>query len=180
MTNRRQTMVGGIGNQQAETIYNITNYRPPAKHFYPQDIKNVIQGFSNCCENYNTHLLDDDNSSLERFDYTEKEHKNEINSLSEEYFEYILNKHLMYFHKIDLFLKDSKNKDLLEKYLNIAKTINFRIATIRANYTTFDEILGVIFHEVMETKESYLVGKENLCITYINYMYWNCDIGRRK
>lgn len=178
--------IDGCGNFQAGRdieVTNITNYRPLIKHFYPQDIKSVIEGFACCFEKYADEdgviNIADAESDLYEFDYIEKEKKNKLNSLSDEYFQYIQNEHLAYFSKIDIFLKDPKNEKLLHRYNSIAMIIRFRIATIRSEYSSFDSILGVIYDELMDARETILTGKEELCIIFINYMYWNCDIGKK-
>lgn len=163
-------------------ITSITQYKPHTKPFYPQDIRLVIEGFECCfskyCDKYGN-IVVDRNDEMYDFDYIEKEKKNKLNSLSSDYFEYIQREHLASFYKIDSFLKDPKNIDILGTYNLIAKMIRFRIAIIRSQHTVFDTVLGDIYEELIESNECYFSGKEDLCVIFINYMYWNCDIGKK-
>lgn len=172
--------IDGNDNIQAAgdvNITNINNYKPSAKIFYPQDIKSVIEGLSVCFGN----MCPDSPSGTDtyEFEYVEKEKKNKINSLSEEYFQHIQDEHLMYFSKVEAFLSDPKNRSVLEQYNKTARMFRYRIACIRNRFNSFDEIIGTICTEMFECREELLIGKEEVCIILVNFMYWNCDIGKK-
>jgi len=175
--------INGNNNNQASgdiTINNFTDYMPKAIHFYEQDIKDVIEEFSGGF----SQNVGSSRSNAVPFDYIEdfieKEEKNRLNSLSDDYFRYILDEHLSYFYKIDGFLKDPKNNKLLDKYKTTAFEINFQIQTMRSQFSTFDEVLGSLYNGLLFNNSSLLSKNRDLYIVFFNYMYWNCDIGKKR
>lgn len=151
----------------------------PSRLFYPQDIKNIVDGFSICLESISSNYHGIKSIPNEEFLYTEKEEKNKLNSLSDDYFQTMKQDYLADFYKIDNFLRDPKNELILKKYNNIAKLFRNRIVGIRHNHTTFDDVLQTICTEMFDCREELLTGNEYLSILLVNYMYWNCDIGKK-
>ena len=173
--------IKGDSNVQAArdanvTVNHFTDNKPKAIHFYEQDIKDVIEEFSSGF----TQNVSSSPSDIMSFDYIEKEEKNKLNSLSDDYFQYIQDEHLPYFYKVDGFLKDPKNDELLEKYRETAFEINSQIQTKRSQYKSFDEILGSLYDGLLAKGSSVLVKNRTLYIVFFNYMYWNCDIGKKR
>ncbi len=180
MSNKQNA--NGNNNTQAQGdityTYNFENYKPKAIHFYEKDIKNVIEEFSGYFNQNKSEVSGDIYDG--EFDYTEKVEKNRLNSLSEDYFEYIQSEHLQYFYKIDSFLKDPKNKTLLDNYNKTAFEIKFKIQTMRSLFSSFDEILGELYNGLVDKNVSGLEENRDLYIVFITYMYWNCDIGKKR
>lgn len=173
-----QKISGSENSQAGRDITNVNNYyssMPRAIHLYPNDIKELVEGLFSCVEGY----TEGEHYNPSDLTYTDKEEKNKLNSLSDEYFRFIVDEQLAYFHTIDEFLKDHKNKDLLKIYHKTTSVIRWRIAIIKRKFETFEEIIFTICNELMEAKAHCFSGKEYLCIIFINYMYWACDIGKR-
>ena len=123
-TNRQD--IQGDGNQQAgRDIVNKTYYGEvrPRIQFFERDIKNVIVYFSDNLESIDGILDDLDKIPLEE--------KNELNSLSDDYFEIIKEDYMEYFGKIDSFLKDPKNSEYLQMYQNTVVELRRKITIKR-------------------------------------------------
>ena len=174
--------ISGDDNSQAgrdiNNVNTVNHYYPEmprAIHLYPSDIKELIEGLFSCVEGYG----EGEGYNPDDLTYIDKEEKNKLNSLSDDYFEFIVNEQLAYFHTIDLFLKDPKNKELLRVYNKTASTVRWRIAILKSKFETFQDIISTICNELIEANKHCFGGKEPLCIILINYMYWACDIGKR-
>lgn len=177
----RQSIGMGNGNVQANgnvTIQYFSNYHPSVLRFYENDICMVIEQFNN----YITEIGDDNIENIDESDlvYVEKPEKNRINNLSEEYFQSICEDYLPYFRKIDDFLKAPQNKKYLKKYKTTARELKFKIDVERKNYQYFEEILNAILLNVLNGNNQSIIENRDIFIVFLNYMYWNCDIGRRK
>lgn len=114
----KQTIESGSHNIQAGGDVNIsTNYYSgycPAKIvFYENDICDVINEFDQYTELFAGDPID--NTENTEFDFIFKSEKNELNNLSEEYFEIICDSFLEYFEKIKHFLGLPQNKEILKK-----------------------------------------------------------------
>ena len=176
----RQSIGTGNGNVQANGDINIqyfSDYHPLVLRFYENDICMVIEEFNN----YVTELDDDniENMDESNWEYVEKPEKNRINNLSEDYFQSICEDYLPYFKKIDEFLKATQNKKYLKKYITTARELKFKIDVERKNYTYFEEILNAILLNVLNCDNQSIIENRDIFIVFLNYMYWNCDIGRR-
>ena len=181
MSNTKQSIVDGDNNIQASRDVNINNnyfmnYEPAQIVFHEADICEVINTFKNYTDLFDDNL-EDDGKELE---IILKPEKNRINNLSEDYFKNICENFLPFFKKVDIFLKAPQNKKITRKYRSIALQLNNHIAVIRKNYNYFEEVLNKIVIDVRDTLS--MQGKSievDVLIVFINYMYWNCDIGRR-
>lgn len=175
----RQSIGMGSRNVQARdiTIQYFNDYHPSVLRFYENDICMVIEKFNNYIEE-----VGDDIEEVTEPDlgYVEKPKKNRINNLSEEYFQSICEEYLPYFKKIDDFLRAPQNKKYLKKYKTTAKELKFKIDVERKNYTYFEEILNAILLNVLNGTNQSIIENRDVFIVFLNYMYWNCDIGRRK
>lgn len=180
MLNTKQSIVDGDNNIQAARDVIIsnyfTNYVPAQIVFHEGDLCQVIDTFKNYTDSY-----DDETQVVgNELEIVLKPEKNRINKLSEDYFENICDNFLPFFKKVDTFLKAPQNKKITEKYRSIAFQLNNHIAVIRKNYEYFEEVLNKIICDIKDTLDKQ--GKSiavDVLIVFINYMYWNCDIGRR-
>ena len=169
-----QTISNGNGNVQAQGDVNINNYFQNHEYIhinvYEKDIFNVIEQFDDNIEN----------NDLE-FDLIEKERKNELNKLSPEYFQVICDDFLPLFYKIDDFLKSPQNKEALKKYRKVACFLKHSITAKRDKFGAFEEVLDDIVCTLVRniTISGATIDAVNV-VVFLNYMYWNCDIGRRK
>lgn len=176
-----QTIDNGNGNIQANGDVSVINnyfngYAPVGIRFYENDICMVLEAF-NVYIDGNEEEFENENKE---FELICKPEKNQINNLSEGYFQTICDSYLPYFKKVEIFLKAPQNKDQLKKYEKTAMQINFRIGVLRKYCNYFEDILNIILNEVVENVDSNIVKDIDVFIIFINYMYWNCDIGRRK
>ncbi|MFW2503607.1 ABC-three component system protein [Clostridium diolis] len=172
--------IGSQSSQEDSTINNIENQynyfnNDEPLRFYEKDIKDIIVCFSN---EYKSVLIgignDNDFSNIPLL-----EEKNELNNLSNEYFEEIKDKHMMYFFKIDAFLKDPKNKAYLEMYTETADELKCTIIANRERYSNFDKIFPEVGLYILTRHEEVLRSKRKLIYAFLHYMYCNCDIGRK-
>lgn len=178
-----QKIDNGDGNQQANgDINNITciikNYTKDSNKepliFYEKDIKEVILHFSNEIENIETN--DNELDELKKIPLDEK---NELNNLSEEYFENIKEDDMEFFTKIDLFLKDTKNKEYLTKYKMTVKELKRIIIIIKDDYDNFEKILYALYNKIFKGNEKELRLERDLIWLFLHYMYCRCHIGKK-
>ncbi|KQM56123.1 ABC-three component system protein [Chryseobacterium sp. Leaf201] len=141
--------------------------------FDEQDLKNLIIEF---------HKTIPDTSiagkSEEDFTYVAIERKNEINALSQDYFDEIIKKNYTYFDFIRDFLKDPINKSLKEIYDDTIDDLNAKIVIKRSAYNAFEHLLEELYDYVI-TNNSELAGKKRLIRLFLHYMYCTCDIGKK-
>ncbi len=104
------------------------------------------------------------------------ENKNKLNALSKEYFDNVIKKNLIYFEQIREFLKDSINKEYLDKYENTIDDINAKIIVHRADFEKFEMIIEFLYDFIIENNTE-LKNKRRLVRLFLHYMYYNCDIG---
>ena len=107
------------------------------------------------------------------------EKKNEINKLSEEYFNDVIKRNLTYFEQINDFLQNPDNKKLLDKYNNTIDDLNEEITIHRDEYEKFEMILNHLYKIVLN-KFPELNSKRALIRVFLHYMYYNCDIGKNE
>ncbi len=104
------------------------------------------------------------------------ENKNKLNALSKEYFDNVIKKNLIYFEQIREFLKDSINKEYLDKYENTIDDINAKIVVHRTDFEKFEMVLEFLYDFIVENNTE-LKNKRRLVRLFLHYMYYNCDIG---
>lgn len=104
------------------------------------------------------------------------ETKNVLNRLSEEYFNSIIKKNLIYFDQIRDFLTDEINSEYLNKYDNTIDDINEEIIIHRDEFEKFEEILNFLYKFIVENNPE-LDQNRRLVRVFLHYMYYNCDIG---
>lgn len=179
----KQIIESGSHNIQAGRDVNIsTNYYSgycPAKIvFYENDICDVINEFDQYTELFASDSRD--NTENTEFEFIFKSEKNELNNLSEEYFEIICDSFLEYFEKIKNFLGLPQNKEILKKYRKSALQLKIHIGVIRKRFEYFEDVLNHVTYEIVDnTSYEKIKSNPDLVILFINFMYWNCDIGRK-
>ena len=149
----------------------VRNYLP--ERFYESDIRKVILLFKNN-KNWNkTNPVIDD-----KLDFVDKQKKNKLNKLSEDYFADISDHSLMYFDEINDFLKDPKNAELREYYNNTVSDLRGYILRNKKLFN-FEEILETIINNIAGEEQDDIFRSRCLCRVFVHFMYWNCDIGRK-
>lgn len=163
----------GDGNIQAGGSVELNIYPPVPKasaiRFYEKDIEEVILAFSKNNES-SISIVDD-------FFRPDIEEKNRINKLSNEYFEFINNEYLPYFHQIDNFLRSVQNVRLQGCYRKTTVEIRMKIKSCRSEFDSFEEIFSILLDHVIDKGNKILTDKRDVMIIFLHYMYWNCDIG---
>ena len=147
--------------------------------FSDEDIKQLIISFRDNFSNLEVELENEVDTLKYQYDYLNKDEKNEINKLSKEYYEnVILKKSLQDFSKIEAFLSNPINDDLKEIYYDIANDLNEIITIKRANFAGFEEIFRLIYDKISADKTR-LKGKKRFISTFLHYMYFHCEIGKK-
>lgn len=170
LTTKNEQLIKGNNNNQAGRDINMYFNGESSIQFYEEDLKDLIVSFYDAVDCLEPNELDD-------FYSPKIEVKNEINNLSNNYFNYMKEHSLPYFHQIKTFLQDVKNKSLKDLYGRIANELNYKIAIFKNDYENFDKILNALYDYVINKKDNKFNDKRNLLIIFLNFMYWNCDIG---
>lgn len=124
-----------------------------------------------------------DNKELENashdLTFIDKDKKNELNKLSQEYFDDVIKKHYIYFDFIKTFLSDPINTKIKDLYEDTIDELNAKIAIFRNEYAAFENILEELYDHVI-TSNPDLKFKKRLVRVFLNYMYCSCDIGKKE
>lgn len=143
--------------------------------FDESDLKNVIEAFHKYLPSSDT--LD---KNVVDFRYVEMEKKNELNKLSKDYFDNVMQRHYSHFESIRSFLKDPINKPLKEQFDDLVDELNAKITIYQNEYFAFERLLDELYDYVISNnKEFFGSGRKRLVRVFINYMYCNCFIGKK-
>lgn len=147
--------------------------------FSDEEIKLITIAFKEQIPLIEDSLSSKSNEIKYDFDSVEKKIKNEKNKLSKEYFEEVILKNsLQDFTKIEEFFGAPKNSTLKDMYFDIASELNQIITIKRENFGGFEEIFVFIYDKICgHSKE--LIGKKRHVLTFLHYMYFHCDIGKK-
>lgn len=156
--------------------FNILKYALPDR-FSKQDIRDVIILFSKQNESW----LEDTDANGDKynfsFHYIDKEKKNRLNNVSDEYFDDIKQHSLRFFKDIKDFLGDPCNRTYKAKYINTADDIRGFILKHSDNYTFMELLEEVVSRIKDEDEHSEIHQVRALVRVFVHYMYWSCDIG---
>ncbi len=141
--------------------------------FYEDDLKNLILYF----HEHSNDLSKQIEKKEEEIKRVPLDEKNGKNNLSKEYFSFMLQQSLSYFDQIDTFLKDPKNKKLLEGYYATVTELNSKIISHRDQFDTFDEIFDYLYDFILKRNETEIKDSRRLIYVFLHFMYYNCDIG---
>lgn len=145
--------------------------------FVPDDIRDVIVAF----HKHRSAIATAFDSQHDFRDYPGLPRKNEINGLTDTYFnEYILADSEPRFPEIRRFLQNPRNWEFAEQYHATANELKGQIITHREQFITFDEALEHVY-QLMHERSSELQSAPRRILTkvFIHYMYVNCDIGEK-
>jgi len=117
--------------------------------------------------------------NLVDFRYLEMDKKNVVNKLSQEYFDDVIKKHYIYFETIEKFLSNPINSKLKELYEDTIDDLNAKIAIFRIEYAAFENLLDELYEHVISNNSDFK-GKKKLVRVLLNFMYCNCDIGKKE
>lgn len=141
--------------------------------FDEQDLKNLIIEFHKSIPDTGIRQR-----SEEDFTYISMERKNELNQLSQTYFDDVIKRNITYFDSIGNFLRDPINTSLKDIYEDTVDELNAKIVLNRIEYNDFENLLEDLYNYVI-SNNSELAGKKRLIRLFLHYMYCNCDIGEK-
>lgn len=144
--------------------------------FYEADIRNVIVLFSKNSNWMDTEPIKD----VSCFDYTDKERKNELNKVDNIYFADIKDNSLKYFCDIENFLKDPKNAEYRQMYMNTVSDLRGYILRNAEKYTFVDLLESIIEHIVGNDTFHDIFKVRALVRVFVHFMYWECDLGKKE
>lgn len=143
--------------------------------FDESDLKSVIEAFHKY-----SHSSDPLNKNVVDFNYVEMEKKNELNKLSKDYFDNVMQRHYSHFESIHSFLKDPINKPLKEQFDDLVDELNAKITIYQNDYFAFEKLLEELYDFVISNNNEFFgSGRKRLVRVFINYMYCNCFIGKK-
>lgn len=110
---------------------------------------------------------------------TSLKRKNELNNVSDDEIDPLRKRYLKDTSRVDVFLSNPMNRDLLEKYNEAVDELNCRLPDLIKQTGSFmgawNRIYDIVTdHEVILRRNGRLVRVVQF------YMYWNCDFGRRE
>lgn len=143
--------------------------------FDEEDIKEVVLAIRNAIKSSSSGA-----SSEEDFIKIDLERKNEINNLSNEYFNGSIKPNFENFGSIESFLKDPINAEIREVYDDIIDELRAQISINRKDYTSFQEIIEDIYKKVTYMYKDELKRNKKLVRMLLHYMYCGCDIGKKE
>lgn len=143
--------------------------------FDEEDIKEVVLAIRNAIKSSSSGA-----SSEEDFIKIDLERKNEINNLSNEYFNGSIKPNFENFGSIESFLKDPINTEIREVYDDIIDELRAQISINRKDYTSFQEIIEDICKKVTYVYKDELKRNKRLVRMLLHYMYCGCDIGKKE
>ena len=113
--------------------------------------------------------------------YLNLDKKNELNNLSKQYFDDVIKRHFSHFETIKSFLSDPINKHLKDIYQDTVDEVNAKISVSRNEYLVFEGLLEDLYDYVIRNNTEFLnSGRKRLVRVFLNYMYCNCDIGKKE
>jgi hypothetical protein len=142
--------------------------------FYEKDLKNVIIVFAEQSKTISKEAA----LIIPSFDMIEKEKKNKLNNLSEEYFEFIKTHSLQYLEQIDLFLKAPQNIHYLQMYTTTVSDLQAKIILERTRFNDFMYLIEYLVDFIVDNNREQLNNIRNIVRVFIHFMYFNCDIGK--
>ena len=102
--------------------------------------------------------------------------KNEINSMSPEFAEQLMDRYLRYEKQIREFLADPENEESLRYYEAAVEEFQLNIVAKRKDHQSFDDVFNHLVN-VLVGRDAVLGGQRSLVRAMLFYMYWHCDIG---
>jgi hypothetical protein len=142
--------------------------------FYDEDLKNIIIAFSKV--DFSTETIQ---KIKRRNDKISIEEKNELNQMSETYFQNLFKRSFNDFDQIETFFKDPKNSKLSRVYDNTIDDLQAKIIIKRDDYYYFEEVIAFLYDYMRENQrhDTELIQNSRLIRTFLHYMYYHCDIG---
>jgi len=153
--------------------FGLYRFQTPLR-FYEKELKDVIIVFSEQSKSISTEVK----SYITSFIVINKEKKNELNNLSEDYFEFLKNHSLQYFEDIEKFLRDPKNEPYMKMYSNTVSDLQDAITIERNRFNEFEHVIKHLVEYTVGNNEDKLKDLRKIVRVFIHFMYFNCDIGK--
>lgn len=172
-----------IGREQLNTYLN--NYPQIAAQFglhkfiaplrfFEKDLKDVIVVFAEQTKD----IAKEASDYIKNFNLIDKEKKNELNSLSKEYFEFINTHSLSYFKQIEVFLREPRNSKYTGMYSRTVSDLQAKIILERDRFSDFMHLIEHLIEFVVHNNLTELNDLRDKVRVFVHFMYFNCDIGK--
>lgn len=143
--------------------------------FDPSELIEVIHAF----HEYTSSGVTTAFSSAYDFEAIKIKDKNDINGLSEHYFEQVIKADsIPHFQQITDFLANPRNREFADLYADASGELKQKILIHRADFSSFDHVFGFLYEAIQAQRES-LRGRRRLVSILLHYMYFHCDIGSK-
>jgi hypothetical protein len=143
------------------------------------DLRSLVQDFSAFSAKQSSKRREDTDPEDEHFVYVKTSTKNELNNLSQDYFDNVVAAHEPYFGTIERFFSLPENADLITAYKNTADEVRTRLQANNDMLETFEDGLLALYTQAIETDDG-LRARRHLLNIFISYMYVHCDIGKKE
>lgn len=166
-------------NQFLKNNPNVTRKLPTKEYFSPFDFnsEDMVEVIEAVHAEFNT--AEFGNTQIDFKLVNKKKVKNELNNLSQEYYDEVLvNKFMPLFDRFKSFLENERNSLFRNMYHDIASELKQQILIHREEFGKFEDIM-VHIYKVVEGANSNLKGKRRFVTFLLCYMYFDCDIGKR-
>ena len=116
------------------------------------------------------------------FDFSEIDivKKNELNRVGNDYYNSVIVVHQPYFGRIQEFLNDPINSEIVQKYYQVVDEIRAKIATSRNENERFEYFLNLLADTAVKDQDNVRGRNRRTLNILLSFMYVNCDIGRKE
>lgn len=111
---------------------------------------------------------------VDRVSFSEK---NELNKMSPEFANELLERYLWQTNEIEKFLASPGNVEHLKRYEAAVEDFQLKIIAKRSEFDSFDDLF-IYLTQVLVKQDGVLKARRSLLYAMIFYMYWHCDIGK--
>ncbi len=165
-------------NKDIVSQFKLNNFHIPFD-FSDKEMKEIILAFKQQLPSISSDIKQEVDKLKYDFSHINKDKKNEKNKLSEDHYQNnILSKSLMEFDKIEQFLNNPVNEELKNYYFDTAHELNQIISKKRDEYEAFEELFLHIYQLICDGSVLLMGGKRHV-ITFLHYMYVECEIGKK-
>jgi len=106
------------------------------------------------------------------------ERKNELNRMGADYFAMMRDHHEPYFGRIEEFMKSPVNVEVANLYYEVVDELRSKVAADQDNFKGFEYVLIQICDAAKSSPE--FRNKRRTLNILLSFMYFHCDIGRKK
>jgi len=121
-------------------------------------------------------------STKSGFDFSEIDivRKNELNRVGNDYYNSVIVIHQPYFGRIQEFLHDPINSDIVQMYYQVVDEIRSKIAVNRSENEAFEYFLNLFADTAVKSQDIVRGRNRRTLNILLSFMYVNCDIGRKE